>query len=454
MYCNQCGAKLDDNSLLCPNCGHQLPRPSGLEEEPSPSVPGHNGPGAEQAQVVPPDAAPGPTPARRSSGCSCALTAGVLAGLALLIILALGALAVYQGMQERTRLNRAASMEHYQRGLEQIAAENLELARAEFELALQLDSKNRDAAVKLSEMGVLLANRPTPTSVLRHQKALLLYNEARDLYNKADWEGVISRLEQVQTLEPEYETEQVASLLVEAYFKGGLRLADESRMEEAIRYFDSALELRPGAQDVRDQKRLASLYVAGLGYWGANWQGVIDSFKVLSELKPDYKDTRQRLHDAYVAFGNALFTKGDWCSARDRYAGALAMRDSDPVRAKLDDSAQRCVTAPLPTGTPPAKGTFVGRLLKVEDVGRPEAMMIRGYVLDAQGKPVSNVKVGLSAFDWSAQPATTNSEGVFAFDGLGNPVTYTVKILDLTALPMAVRANWSQLVWVEFRPQP
>jgi tetratricopeptide (TPR) repeat protein len=455
MYCNQCGAKLDDSSLLCPNCGHQLPRPPEPKEE-SPSSPAAgDGLQAERpAEVVPPDTDPGLPVKQRSRGCGWALTAGILAGLALLIVVALGALAVYQGMQERTQLNRAASMEHYQNGLVQIAGGNLELARAEFELALQLDSKNRDAAVRLSEVSVQLANRPTPTSVLRHQTALLLYNEARDLYNKADWEGVISRLEQVQTLEPEYEAEQVASLLVEAYLKAGLKLVDEARMEEAIRQFDRALELSPGSQEVRDQKRLASLYVAGLGYWGANWQGVIDSFRVLYELKPDYKDTRQRLHDAYVAIGDALFNRGDWCAARDRYGGALAISASDQVRSRLDDSAQRCSISPLPTGTPPAKGTFVGRLLKVEDVGRPEAMMIRGYILDAQGKPVTNVRIGLSAFDWSAPPATTNSEGVFAFDGLGNPVTYTVTILDLPALPMQVKTDWSRLIWVEFRPQP
>ncbi len=246
----------------------------------------------------------------------------------------------------------------------------------------------------------------------------------------------------------------MTGLLTEAYYKGGLKLVDEGRMEESIRYFDAALLLKPGAQDILEQKRMASLYVAGLAYWGANWQGVIDNMRALYELKPDYKDTRQRLHDAYLAFGDVFYEKGDWCSARDRYDGALAVLAGDDVKAKREEAALRCATAPAPTGTPPAKGTYVGRLLKIEDVGRNEAMMIRGYVLDAEGKPMPNVQVGLSAFDWSAVPAVTNNEGVFAFDGLGNPVTYTVKLLDLPALPMEVAADWSKLIWVEFRPQP
>lgn len=441
MYCNECGAKVEDTALVCPNCGHPLP-PSLAPDATAP------------APAAPRQAESEEAPDRRSRGCGWAVTAGMLVGCALLLIIGLAGLGVYQGIQERTRLNRTASMEHYQKGLEQMSAANYELARAEFELAVQLDSKNREAAVKLSEVEVLLENRPTPTSVMRHQTAITLYNEARELYNQGDWQGVISKLEQVQALEPEYEQEQVASLLVEAYYKGGLKLVDEARMEEAIRYFDAALLLKPGAQDVLQQKRMASLYVAGLGYWGANWQGVIDNLRALYELKPDYRDTRQRLRDAYVALGDVLYQKGDWCAARDRYDSALAVIASDDVKAKREDAAQRCATAPAPAGTPPPTGTYVGKLLKIEDVGRKEAMMIRGYVLDAEGKPVPNTKVGLSAFDWSAPPATTNNEGIFAFDGLGNPVTYTVKLLELPALPMPVAADWSKLVWVEFRPQP
>ncbi|MBM4431951.1 MAG: carboxypeptidase regulatory-like domain-containing protein [Chloroflexi bacterium] len=96
----------------------------------------------------------------------------------------------------------------------------------------------------------------------------------------------------------------------------------------------------------------------------------------------------------------------------------------------------------------------MGRLLRVEDVGNATAMMIRGQILNAQGQPVAGVQVGLSAWDWSAPPAMTNTEGFFAFDGLGNPVTYTVTLVDLPTVPLPVKADWSKLVWVEFRPQP
>jgi tetratricopeptide (TPR) repeat protein len=382
------------------------------------------------------------------------MVAGMLAGFAILVVVALALLGIYQGVQERTRLNRTAATEHYHKGLEQLALENYELARAEFELAVQLDAKNRDAATKLAEVDALLSSQATPTSPMRHQTAILLYNEARQHYNQANWEAAITKLEQVRALEPEYEAEQVTTLLVEAYYQAGRTLVDENRLEEAIRYFDRALELRPAEAAIREQKRWAALYLAGVGYWGANWQGAIDSFSVLYQLKPDYKDTGQRLYDAYIAHAGTLYDNGDWCAARDRYDSALAMTFSEALKAKREEAAQFCAVASLPTGTPPPGGTFIGRLLEVEDVGMENAMMIRGYVLDQGGKPMPSVQVGLSAWDWSAPPAWTNGEGVFAFDGLGNPVTYTVTLLDLPSVPLPVKADWSKLAWVEFRPQP
>lgn len=438
MYCNQCGAEVADGVRICPSCGH--PQWEGTDSE------------TEDVSLA--SAPVPPSSDERSTGCGWAMFAGMAAGLAILIIVALAVLGVYQGVQERTRLNRAASTDHYQKGVQQLTLENYELARAEFERAVELDPNNREAASKLAEVNAMISALPTATSALRYQRVALLYNEARGLYNQGDWLGVISKLEEVRSLEPDYEREPITELLVEAYYNAGMRLVEQDRMEEAIRYFDYALELRPAEEAVREQKRWASLYMAGLGYWGADWQGAIESFHVLYQLKPDYKDTRQRLYVAYVSYADTLFEDGEWCVARDYYDSALSVHSSDEVEAKRGEAAQNCAIAPEPIGTPPPSGTFVGRLLSVEDVGREDAMMIRGHVFDAQGNPLPDVRIGLSAWDWSAPFALTNEQGIFAFDGLGNPVAYTVTLMDLPAVPMSVQAEWSKLIWVEFRPLP
>jgi tetratricopeptide (TPR) repeat protein len=377
MYCNQCGTRVDDHATVCPKCGYELPlnleppeetapvyqEPEAIlqaEEEHKDTVPVEIQAGEETPvlDTAPPVEEPeAEEPKRPIRGCGWAMLAGMSAGCAILLVIGLGLLAVYQGLQERTRLNRAAAADHYYKGLEQLSAQNYELARAEFELALRLDPKNLDAETKLAEVDALISRQPTPTSAVRLQTAMVLYNEARDLYNKGDWEGAINKLEQVQAMASDYEPEQVVALLVDAYHQAGLRLLSENRMEEAIRYFDRALELRPGEQAIRDEKRFASLYVAGLGYWGANWQGAIDTFNALYQLKPDYRDTAQRLHNAYVAYGDSLYSQQQWCAARDQYERALTMTSTEELKAKREDAAQRCILAALPTPTPSPSGT-------------------------------------------------------------------------------------------------
>ncbi len=377
MYCNQCGTRVDEQATVCPKCGYVLPlnleppaeaapayqEPEAMlqtEEEHQGTVPVETQTGAEVPvpDTILPDEEPEvQEPKRPTRGCGWAMLAGMLAGCAILLVLGVGLLAVYQGLQERTRLNRAAGADHYYKGLAQLADENYELARAEFELALRLDPKNLDAETKLAEVDALISRQPTPTSPVRLQTAVALYNEARNLYDQGNWEGAIEKLEQVQATAADYEPDQVIALLVHAYHQAGLRLLNENRMEEAIRYFDRALELRPGEQAIRDEKRFASLYVAGLGYWGANWQGAIDTFHALYQLKPDYRDTAQRLHNAYVAHGDSLYSQEQWCAAQDQYDKALAIVSSEELKAKREDAAQRCALPAAPIATPSPGGT-------------------------------------------------------------------------------------------------
>ncbi len=442
MYCNQCGARADDDARFCPRCGSRLsPGLAPLEQPPTP-------------KERPPEL-PAEEPAAQSTtkrGCSWAMGAGMVAGVAILVMIVIAGLAIWQGYQERARINRSAAADHYQKGLEYLNRQAYDLARAEFEIVLQLNPAHKEAATKLAEAQAHGNAQPTP-SPQKQQDIVLLYNEARQAYNDGDWATVLAKLQQVQNLDPNYDKETVTTLLAEAYYKSGLELVEQNRMEEAVRFFNRSEELRPGNPDVYEQKRLASLYLAGMNYWGANWLGVIENLSVLHELRPDYKDVQSKLQEAHIAYADILLVKGEWCTARDHYASAVAIRPRDDIEAKRRTASDYCAAAPASTGTPAPSGTFVGRLVRVEHVGQ-HAMMIRGTILDEMGKPMPGVRVGLSAWDWKAPPATANENGVFAFDGLGNPVTYTVTIEGMATVPLQVKTDWDKLVWVEFRRQP
>ena len=76
-------------------------------------------------------------------------------------------------------------------------------------------------------------------------------------------------------------------------------------------------------------------------------------------------------------------------------------------------------------------------------------MFIRGRILDKEGVGVSGVRVQIRAWDWSAI-AVADGNGQYAFDGLSNPVTYTLTLLDLSCLPFDAEGVWGKVTWVDF----
>lgn len=445
MYCEQCGTQLPAGALVCPHCGHEVGIRMGHEVQHQPPLPPpfSEEPVGEESVT----AAPG-------RGCGrWAMLLGLMVGFVLLFVVGLGIVGVYQGLQDRNRINRAAAVEHYNKGLAAMAQGNYELAEAEFELAVSLNPGHSEAAAKLLKVRALLQGGSTPTPELLGERLTVLYNEARQAYNRQDWSVVISRLEEIISLDPAFERDDVRRLLFDAYRASGLQLVEQDRLEEAIRRFDRALELRPGDVDVLTHRQFASLYLTGLSYWGADWERAIEAFRTLYGVQPEYKDTRRRLIDAYVTYGDVLFNKGDYCKAHDQYQQALGMAPDPRVSAKRDDAAIQCASATPPPGTPGPSGVFIGHLVKYEAVEEGK-IYVRGRVLDEKGNPIPGVRVGISAFDWSAPPAMTNYEGIYAFDGLANEITFTLTLVDLPHVPFDVHTYFGKLVWVDFQRQP
>ena len=76
-------------------------------------------------------------------------------------------------------------------------------------------------------------------------------------------------------------------------------------------------------------------------------------------------------------------------------------------------------------------------------------MFIRGHVYDSSGAPVAGTRVKIQAWDFSVF-ATTDGTGQFSFDGLANPVMYTLTLADLPSVPLEVETAWGRLSWVVF----
>ncbi|MCR4406483.1 MAG: tetratricopeptide repeat protein [Anaerolineae bacterium] len=328
MICENCGARTDGGSPFCSNCGSRLGSAILVQTE---------------VETLP----------RRHVPAWLWILGPILLTIILLLgILGVGALGVYHGLQERAQLTREAAEEHYARGLAHLEAGEVELAIAEFEFTLHLMPDHQAAREKLREAQSRLETKATPTSEVRSRAVDLLYTQALELYRAGKWDEAVVKLDQLRSVDSDFRREEVENMLFTALYKQGLYLVAENRLEEALRYFDRALEIRPEDQDTVTQRRLAALYLTAISYWGADWEKAIIGFTTLYNLDPEYLDTTERLYEAYVSYGDVLAHRYEWCAAKRQYASAVLIKFSQEAEDKRISANWLCLTStPTPVIT-------------------------------------------------------------------------------------------------------
>jgi len=332
MLCDSCGAKIEEDFIICPYCGHKT---------------GEDGDYALERGRV----AIFPTREQLFPHWVWLLGFGLFIGCILMSVLGVGMAGVYGGLKERAALTRQEAEEHYNRGLAYLEEGDYNLAEAELREALRHAPDYWEAADKLREVRTQVAAMATPTSEARNEAADLIYQQVQELYSRQNWIETALKLEQLRDLDPYYERENVTEMLFSSYYNMALDLVDKDRLEEALHSFDKALEVNPGATEALVQKELASLYLTGLGYWEADWVRAGESFLAIYKIDPEYKDVKQRLYDAYLNHGDLYVSEGAWCLAEEKYEQAATLDSNEDVIAKRDDAAYRCQLTVVPTPT-------------------------------------------------------------------------------------------------------
>jgi TolB protein len=312
-------------------------------EEDSPDLP----PGDIDGELV--EEVRGRPTLRRAIG-GCLLAFACVVG----IFLVIGAVATYQGLQERAALNRQEAVAHYQTGLVYVEAGHYELAIAEFEHTLRLDPTHRQARDALRDAKTIALAQPTPTSATLNEATASILDEAQTLMSQGQWPEATQRLYQLRDLDPEFQAVQVSDLLYTAYFNLGMQLIDDGQMNEAIYAFEQALTERPDDPEASLQLDMASLYVSAQVSWEANWADAIGFLEQLYTLAPDYLGVADLLYQAYEDYGDALVEEEAWCLAELQYKEAAMLRAGEAIQEKLDEAVRLCRT---PTPTPGPKIT-------------------------------------------------------------------------------------------------
>ena len=448
MQCLKCGHELVGRALFCPKCGHRLEQPEVATENRSAGL-------SEHASDDP----------REGWG----LTVGVIVvtAVVLLVVVGLGALAVYYGLADRARIEQQAAEEHFQKGVVYLSQDQLELALAEFELTFELDPKREDAQTRAGQARQRLQTVPTATPMLQKETKAAYLDEVRDAYTRSDWEQVFVSADLLLALDASYSRAEVDQMLFEAFYRRGLELIAQDQIPEAIRFFERALDLRPDSAPASRERDLATLYLTAMGSWGADWAKTIAELGELYLLDPEYKDVRMRLYDAHDGYGEVLSQQGEWCQAATQFAQAVEMSEMQEAVGKREAAQDRCDATPTPTldtasstgdgRTPTASpqiapaslpGVYYGRLQESEHFAQTK-ISFRGKVLDRHGSGVAGTRVQIRAWDWSAV-ALTDGNGQYSFDGLTSVVTYTLFLLDLKSEPFDVAGVAGEMAFVDF----
>ena len=399
-------------------------------------------------------------PARaQRQGCGMSLAVMAIAAIVVLAIVGLGLAGVYYGLRDRSNVQHQAAEEYYNKGVVYLEQGQPELAIAQFEMVLRLEPNHSKALAKLDEARQAMNVPPTatPTVASAGQMLAKTFDDLRAAQDRQDWAQVFVLVDRIIAQDPTYRRSEVDQILFNACYQSGQDLVEKDRIKEAISLFDRALELQPDNAQVQQARKLAVLYMNGMAYWGADWATTLENLTPLYSMAPDYKDVRQRTHDAHVYYGDLLAEREDWCGAEQQYAQALEITPGSALFDKRQDALTRCNRQPSPqpdqTLTPGAavnapSGTFGGQVTDHIEVDHAH-MFIRGKVLDKNNKGVQGTRVQIQAWNWKAV-AVTDGNGQCSFDGLNNPVTYTLTLLDLPSLPLDVQGQWGDVTWVDF----
>lgn len=340
MRCRNCNSTVPDDSLFCPVCGFEL----GLESSsPYATLDESKADGT------------GDSP-------------GVLWYVALLLLAltlvsaaaAVGVVGALHGLEDRRVRARQSGLEHYRRGLVHLEEGNYLLAAAEFEEALRLAPDWVEVQDQLTTARSQLDGEGVSASVGGGGSVVTLYEEARALYADHRWPQAIARLEELRRLDMGYRGQEAEEMLFDAHHQHAMGLMKAGELEEALMHLDSALQIRADDQTVSEQRLWLSLYLTGLAQWGVDWEKAVEIFEELYELNPDFLDSDERLHDAYLELGDLYYEEGAWCVAEEQYGAALQIMVTEAATSKRDEAGELClqaISAATPSVLPSAVAT-------------------------------------------------------------------------------------------------
>lgn len=328
----------------------------------------------------------------------------------------IGLLGAYHGLQERYLVTQAEAETHYQKGQEHLANDSLDLAIAEFELALSLNPNLLAAREALRNAQQAAQAQPTPTSETRSAAAESILVEAESHLAEENWSVAVEKLTQVRDLDPDYRPEQVSDLIFRANYQLGLQLLGPDQMEEAVLALEAALSERPDDPEVKIELAKALLYIEGTA--AADNEAAVEALGQLYQEDAGYFDVKQRLFRAHEAWGDELLNQQEWCQAQAQFIEAALIQPSAALDTKTELSARRCQE---------------GGVTSAQTVGPTPSPRVRATRIGSSSTPAAGAAGATPAITNTVTPTTSGSVGGKIYYSAFNPNESQWEILAIPA---------------------
>jgi len=290
------------------------------------------------------------------------------AGIFVCVLAVAVGLAIWGGATagERERQTRATAttsaeiQAQYDLAMQDIQSGKLAIAAERLRWIIQKDQAFPGASDALHQIESLLDITPTVSPTFAPQTGGNpddLFAQGQKAYQSQDWAATIRLLQELQATKPDYRADEVKLMLYESLSKLGLNYLRTDRLEEGLLLLEQAEQIKPLDDQTAGERNLARLYLTGRAYVGLNWAVAIKNFEAIYVIAPNYRDVKDQLRKAYLAYADQLVALGGHCDAANLYDLSLQIENKDVIKAKFDAETALCA---IPTAVPtPSEGTIL-----------------------------------------------------------------------------------------------
>ena len=365
---------------------------------------------------------------------------GATTVLAATILILATVLGIRAGLQQLELRNRQQVGYHLQRAIDLRAQGNLPEAINAYQQVLAIEPDNA-SALEASEALLLVlsgldpafvdSGQATQGTTLVGQGAAAqpdsaasaplqsasneneLWNRAISAFDTGEWQEAIDRLVEIQQTQPAFQPTLVNARLYNSYLA---LAADKDRINDqitALQLLEQAIALQPNESAAQEAKSIIETYRSALSLAKTDLAKAVFTLQELYELDSGYRDVRERLQRAHMAYADSLVRGEEWCSAVTQYNAAIEIQVTPGSISKRDKYATFCDDPSIARSVPTASGAVAVAAQSDLEAGTTN----RATVGTTEITPVEITSVGTQPTETAPQETASDALSPRTIDG-------------------------------------